>query len=98
MRVRRLARRMRMSGVARFDLLNYCLRQLPERFRRRGRRIEDENRFAAVAADDDFRIDRNLAEEWNAEELRSFAAAAVAEDFFALAAVPADEVAHVLDD
>src|SRR5207302_9883317 len=71
---------------------------MTERLRRGGRWIEDENRLAAVAADYDLRIDRDFAEEGDAEEFGGFAAAAVAEDFFALAAVAADEVAHVLDD
>src|SRR5258708_991359 len=97
-RVCRLAWSVRVSRRARLHLLHDRHRQLPERLGRGRRWIEDDDRLAAVAADDDLRVDRDLAEKWNAEELGGPAAATVAEDLFALAAVAADEIAHVLDD
>src|SRR5436190_1208405 len=87
-----------MSRGARLNLLRHRRCQLPESLRGGRRRIEDDDRFAAVAAHHHLRIDRDLAEEGDAEELSGLAAAAVAEDLFALAAMIADEVAHVLDD
>src|SRR6266511_1745275 len=92
---------LRAVGVpfhAALELLDDLARDFIERVRGRRRRIEDHDRLAGVAADDDLRIDRHFSEEWDAEHLRGLLAAAVTEDLFALAAVAADEIAHVLDD
>src|SRR5688572_25452316 len=72
--------------------------QIPKCGRGGGAGIEHDDRLTLVAPDHDFRIDGDLAEERNAEHLRGLAATAVSEDLFPLAAVTADEVAHVLHD
>src|SRR5260221_6561137 len=79
-------------------LLHDLTGDLLERDRRDGVRLSDDDRLAAVAADDHLRIDRHLAEERHAEHLRRALPAAVSEDLLPLTAVLADEEAHVLDD
>src|SRR5260221_2911736 len=71
---------------------------LPEGLGGNGVGLGDDDRLAAVAADDHARVDRYLAEEGHAEHLGRPFPAAMTEDLLTLAAVLADEVAHVLDD
>src|SRR5436305_13823233 len=88
----------RMPGHARLDLPLHAAGDVAEGLRGDGIGIEHHDRLAAVAAHHHLRIERHLAQERYAEHVGRAVAAAVAEDLFALAAVPADVVAHVLHD
>src|SRR5438093_13327287 len=91
MDVRVLVHAVRVAGGAALDLRDDLCRDVAERLRRRGRRIEHHDRLPTVAPHHHLRIDGHLAEEGDAEHLRSALSAAVSEDLLALAAVPADE-------
>src|SRR5690606_9796684 len=76
----------------------HLARGMPERLSRGGRRIRDDDRITAIAALADRRLKRDLPEQRNVMLLSRARPATVTEDLAALAAVGADEEAHVLDD
>src|SRR5688572_28576315 len=79
-------------------LLGHESGQFDERLRRRRGWIGGHDGLAGVSTNDYLRIDRNLSEKRYAEHFGCSFSAAVTENLFALSAVTADEVAHVLDD
>src|SRR5207237_10485882 len=91
-------RAVRVTFHPRLDLRHDLSRELVKPFRRGRVRTKDHDRLARITADHDLRIDRHFAEERNAEHFGGFLSAAVTENLFALAAMSADEVAHVLDE
>src|SRR3989442_1890753 len=69
-----------------------------ERLRRLGVRMFEDERFARIASDDDPRVQGNATQERKPELFRGRFAPADLEDVRLLAAMRADEAAHVLDD
>src|SRR5262245_35255691 len=59
-------------------------------------RLAGDDGLAVVRSLAQCRIERDFAEEWNGKLLRFGARAAMAEDLVPRAAMPADEIAHVL--
>ena len=55
------------------------------------------HRVAEIGGLADHHVERHFAEKWHAQPFGLFAGAAMAEDFRALAALWADEIAHVFD-
>ena len=80
-----------------FQILPHRLGDLDKRLARRVIGRGDDNGHAAVAAFADFSEDGNFAKEWNVLARGFLFAAAVAENFHALA-VGRGEVAHVFHD
>src|SRR5256712_13374203 len=74
------------------------LHDRPEGFRGLGVRMLEDERFARIATDDDPRVQGDATQEREAELLRRRFAPADLEDVRLLAAMRADESAHVLDD
>src|SRR5262245_43610977 len=72
------------------------LREREERLRRRGARLRDHDGLARIALHRDARVDGDLAQERDAQQLRGLRPAAVLEDLVAVAALRALVVAHVL--
>src|SRR5665213_3141593 len=83
---------------SRADLLPNPRRDLFVELGMRAVGLRDDDRRSRIRGLADGYIERHLAEEFDAELLGLFPGAAMAEDFASLAAMRAEEVAHVLDE
>src|SRR5262249_49989167 len=90
--------RRRAPGAGGGELLQEAVGDRAGRLCMRARRLRADDRLAAVRGLADRDIERDLAQELDAEPLGLFPGAAVREDLAPLPAMRAREVAHVLDD